>query len=130
MHTQSRPSSVRAAAHLASSMQRMRPKPQKTAPSCERSPLLPRKTPSARQPKNQPRTTMSKNVDDAIRSKLLAFVIKAFAQLYPGNELVLHPYVKFLACYLEAVATGEMRRLVITLPPRRLKTFLASICLA
>jgi predicted phage terminase large subunit-like protein len=73
---------------------------------------------------------MSKNVDDAIRSKLLAFVIKAFAQLYPGNELVLHPYVKFLACYLEAVATGEMRRLVITLPPRRLKTFLASICLA
>jgi hypothetical protein len=73
---------------------------------------------------------MSKHVDDAIRSSFLAFAMKSFAQLYPGKELVAHPYVKFLACHLEAVATGERRRLVITLPPRHLKTFLASICLA
>jgi predicted phage terminase large subunit-like protein len=73
---------------------------------------------------------MSKHVDDAIRSSFLAFAIKAFAQLYPGKELVVHEYVKFLACHLEAVAAGERRRLVITLPPRHLKTFLASICLA
>jgi predicted phage terminase large subunit-like protein len=72
---------------------------------------------------------MSKHVDDAIRSSFLAFALKAFAQLYPGKELVVHPYVKLLACNLEAVATAERRRLVITLPPRHLKTFLASICL-
>ena len=69
---------------------------------------------------------MTKPVDDAIRSNFLAFAIKAFAQLQPGKELVMHEYIKFLACHLEAVATGERRRLVITLPPRHLKTFLAS----
>ena len=72
---------------------------------------------------------MSKTVDDAIRASFLAFAIKSFAQLYPGKELVVHEYVKFLACHLEAVATGKRRRLVVTLPPRHLKTFLASICL-
>ena len=41
----------------------------------------------------------------------------------------MHEYIKFLACHLEAVATGKKRRVVITLPPRHLKTFLASICL-
>jgi hypothetical protein len=71
---------------------------------------------------------MSKNVDNAIRSNYLPFAIKAFAQLQPGKELVVHDYIKFLSCHLEAVATGR-RRVVITLPPRHLKTFLASICL-
>ncbi len=47
---------------------------------------------------------MSKNVDDAIRSSILAFAIKAFAQLHPGKELVVHPYVKLLASHLDAVA--------------------------
>ena len=73
---------------------------------------------------------MNTHVDDAIRSNFLAFAIKAFAQLHPGKELVVHPYVKFLACHLDAVATGKRRRVVITLPPRHLKTFLASICLS
>jgi predicted phage terminase large subunit-like protein len=72
---------------------------------------------------------MSKQLDNAIRSSFLAFAMKSFAQLYPGKELVAQKYVEFLARHLEAVATGERRRLVITLPPRHLKTFLASICL-
>jgi predicted phage terminase large subunit-like protein len=72
---------------------------------------------------------MSKHIDDAIRSSFLAFAIKAFGQLHPGKELVIHPYVRLLAGHLEAVATGKRRRVVITLPPRHLKTFLASICL-
>ena len=72
---------------------------------------------------------MNKTVDDAIRSSFLAFAIKSFAQLYPGKELVVHEYVEFLAWHLEAVVTGKRRRLVVSLPPRHLKTFLASICL-
>ncbi len=72
---------------------------------------------------------MSKHIDDAIRSSFLAFAIKAFGQLHPGKELVIHPYVRLLARHLDAVATGKRRRVVITLPPRHLKTFLASICL-
>jgi predicted phage terminase large subunit-like protein len=72
---------------------------------------------------------MSKLVDDAIRSNFLALVIKAFAQLHPNEELVVYPYVELLARQLEAVASGKTRRLVISLPPRHLKTVLVSICL-
>ena len=53
---------------------------------------------------------MNETVDDAIRASFLAFAIKSFAQLYPGEELVVHEYVEFLACHLEAVATGKRRR--------------------
>jgi len=72
---------------------------------------------------------MNKTVDDAIRSSFLAFAIKSFAQLYAGKELVVHEYVEFLAWHLDAVVTGKRRRLVVSLPPRHLKTFLASIWL-
>ena len=36
---------------------------------------------------------MSKHIDDAIRSSFLAFAIKAFGQLHPGKELVVHAYM-------------------------------------
>jgi phage terminase large subunit-like protein len=72
---------------------------------------------------------MSKVVDDAISSNSLAFAIKVFAQLHPNEELVVHPYVELLTGHLDAVATGKRQRLVVSLPPRHLKTFLASTCL-
>jgi hypothetical protein len=65
-----------------------------------------------------------------IRSNLLAFALKAFAALYQGKQLVSHPYATLVTWYLESVAEGQIKRLVVTLPPRHLKTFLASICLA
>ena len=73
---------------------------------------------------------MTTEVDNAICRNMLAFAMKAFAQLYPGKQLVPHDYVKLLALHLERVADGKTKRLVVTLPPRHLKTFLASICLA
>ncbi len=66
-------------------------------------------------------------LDDTIRTHLVAFAMKAFAQLHPRSQLVAHPYVKILASHLDRVANGEIKRLCVAMPPRHAKTFLASI---
>jgi len=73
---------------------------------------------------------MNTELDRAIRTDFPAFAMKAFAQLYPGKCLVSHEFVHYLAHHLEQLADGGIKRLVIALPPRHLKTFLGSICLA
>jgi hypothetical protein len=72
---------------------------------------------------------MTNQLDDTIRTSLLAFAMKSFAHLNVGKELVVHDYVRFLVGALAAVLNSEGLRLLLTLPPRHLKTFLASICL-
>jgi predicted phage terminase large subunit-like protein len=69
-------------------------------------------------------------VDDAIRSSLLPFAMKAYAQLHPGQRLEPFPYMHLIAEQLEHVAAGDCKRLVVTLPPRHAKTFLCAISLA
>jgi predicted phage terminase large subunit-like protein len=63
-----------------------------------------------------------------IRSDFRSFVRKAF---YTRHKKLLgkEPYLDLLAIELSRVARGETKRLLINLPPRHLKTFLASICL-
>lgn len=70
------------------------------------------------------------DIEVLLKSKFLAFALKAFATLNRGKKIIVHPFVKLLAEELELVADGTTKRLVITVPPRHLKTFLASICLA
>jgi hypothetical protein len=72
---------------------------------------------------------MTDQLDDTIRTNFLAFAMKAFARVNLGKELVVHDYVRLLVSELAAVLNSEGLRLLITLPPRHLKTFLASICL-
>jgi hypothetical protein len=72
---------------------------------------------------------MIMDIDTLIRTNFLAFAMKAFNKLYQGEKLVAHNYVRLLASHLEQVAEGKSKRLVVTLPPRHLKTFLGSICL-
>ena len=73
---------------------------------------------------------MRADTEEAVRTHLVAFAMKAFAQCNHGRQLVPRPYVRFVARHLERVADGEIKRLVVALPPRHLKTFLASVCLA
>lgn len=70
---------------------------------------------------------MSVELDNAIRTSLLAFSMKAYAQLHPGSHLEPHPYARYVTSYLERVAKGEVKRLCVALPPRHGKTYLASI---
>ena len=72
---------------------------------------------------------MEYEVQALLREDFLSFVRKAFREEH-GEKLGKQPYIDYLCSKLSAIANGEERRLVINLPPRHLKTFVAAICLA
>lgn len=63
------------------------------------------------------------------RSNFAAFMRFAFRELHPNQPLVDTWHIDVLADYLERVANGEIKRLIINLPPRCLKSHAASIAL-
>jgi predicted phage terminase large subunit-like protein len=65
-----------------------------------------------------------------VQTEFLAFGMKAFAVLNKGRSLGHTPYLKLVAQTLTRVATGETKRLVVSMPPRHGKTFMGSICLS
>jgi predicted phage terminase large subunit-like protein len=65
-----------------------------------------------------------------VQTKFLAFAMKAFAVLNKGRRLDKDKYLKLLAEVLTDVAAGETKRLVVSMPPRHGKTFMASISLS
>src|SRR5262252_4246018 len=71
---------------------------------------------------------MDSETKKLIRTKFLAFAMKAFADLNK-DSLGNHRYLQLLAKRLTRVAARKTKRLVISLPPRHCKTFMASICL-
>jgi hypothetical protein len=73
---------------------------------------------------------MNIDIKKLVQTKFLAFAMKAFASLNKGRKLGHDKYLKHLAGALTRVAAGETKRLVISMPPRHGKTFMASICLS
>lgn len=63
------------------------------------------------------------------RSNFAAFMRFAFRELHRNQPLVDTWHIDVLADYLERVANGEIKRLIINLPPRCLKSHAASIAL-
>ncbi len=62
-----------------------------------------------------------------LRSDFRAFVHKAFTTLCPGQDYVSTWHVEAIARQLERVRRGEIRRLIINMPPRSLKSITASV---
>lgn len=67
-------------------------------------------------------------IDELVRRNLAAFVGRAFSELYPGAKYDDNWHIHLIAEHLEAVYRGEERRLLITAPPRHLKSFETSVC--
>lgn len=63
----------------------------------------------------------------ARRSNLFVFLQSAFSVLHPGKELAGADYVETLCFHLQELAEGRERRLLVTLPPRYLKSVVAAI---
>ena len=61
------------------------------------------------------------------RARLRPFLGRAFGSLNPGRQLSGAYYVRAICYALERVARGETRRLIIELPPRHLKSTIATI---
>lgn len=62
-----------------------------------------------------------------LHSRLHPFLSRSFCSLNPGKTLTGAYYVRGLCHALERVARGEVRRLIIEMPPRHLKSTAASI---
>src|SRR5712672_3558944 len=65
----------------------------------------------------------------ALATDFRSFVQYVFGVLRPGIEFRPNWHIEAMAYKLSQVATGEVKRLIITLPPRNLKSLYASVCL-
>jgi predicted phage terminase large subunit-like protein len=76
-------------------------------------------------------TTIQKQraVQARVRGRLDWFVMQAFASLHNGQQLEREPFIEPLCFALQGAGQGESARLLITMPPRHLKSFCASVCL-
>jgi hypothetical protein len=65
--------------------------------------------------------------DAILRSDLGYFAERCFCELNPQAAFLTNWHIKVIAAKLTAVREGKIRRLIINLPPRSLKSLLASI---
>jgi hypothetical protein len=64
---------------------------------------------------------------ELLRSDLYSFVWKAFETLHPGESFIAAKHVEAICWHLQQVAEGRIRRLLITVPPRHLKSICTSV---
>src|SRR5215510_6111936 len=62
-----------------------------------------------------------------LRSDLSFFAQRCFAELNPQAAFAMNWHIDVIAAKLTAVRDGKIRRLIINLPPRHLKSLMASI---
>src|SRR5262252_183948 len=66
-------------------------------------------------------------LDELLRRDFVAFVRRTFETVVPGEELHLNWHIHAMAHVLEQVRRGKIKRLIITLPPRHLKSITTSV---
>jgi hypothetical protein len=62
-----------------------------------------------------------------LRGDFAAFAQRVFQALYPRGEFLMNGHIAVVAARLAAVRAGRVKRLLINLPPRHLKSLLASV---
>ena len=63
----------------------------------------------------------------ALREDFLAFLQKVFHHLCPGDRFLFGWHLEAIGWQLERISAGDERRLIITMPPRHLKSIAISI---
>ena len=63
----------------------------------------------------------------AVRQDIRAFLYRVFLTLEPGSGFIPEWYIDAVLYQLERVRRGEIRRLIINLAPRSLKSMMASV---
>ena len=62
-----------------------------------------------------------------LRSNLASFIQRCFQTVSPGDDFQPNWHIEAIAWHLEECLHGRIRRLIITLPPRNLKSICASV---
>lgn len=73
------------------------------------------------------RNNSQRILDAALRTDFYAFVQAMFPLISPGEPFLLNWHIEAMAHALTQVMRGEIRRLIITVPPRSLKSICASV---
>lgn len=66
-------------------------------------------------------------LDEICRSDLMAFIQRAFHTVAPGQSFAPNWHIEAIAYALDRCLSGEVKRLLITMPPRHLKSICASV---
>ncbi|MCC0022862.1 MAG: phage terminase large subunit [Hyphomicrobiaceae bacterium] len=79
---------------------------------------------------NPSEVSLTRNgLDFLARHSLKAFLHTTFQLLHSGEQLLDNWHLHSMAWHLEQVAAGHIPRLIITMPPRHLKSILTSVAL-
>ena len=62
-----------------------------------------------------------------LRKDFTGFIERSFYEINPGKNLMMAPYIDLIASRLEACRQGKIRRLVICVPPRYLKSHCVTV---
>lgn len=68
-------------------------------------------------------------LDAVLREHLTYFIIKVFNTLNPAEPYIANWHIDAIAYQLERMIEGDLRRLLITMPPRSLKSICVSVAL-
>src|SRR5208337_4769568 len=68
-------------------------------------------------------------VEALVRADFYSFLVRCFAELHGGQEFSPAWHAEVLAAKLQGVADGQVKRLVVNVPPRHLKSLAASVAL-
>ncbi len=71
---------------------------------------------------------MTPELKAILQKDFASFHRKAFQTLNAGKKLGDQPYLQHLCFTVDQLARGKLKRLVVNMPPRHLKTFTASVC--
>ena len=66
-------------------------------------------------------------LNEAMRRDLYTYVRRVFADLNPGRKFHLSQHIEYVCAEVTAMYTGEVRRLIVNLPPRNLKSIIVSV---
>ncbi len=66
-------------------------------------------------------------LDVVLRNDLTAFTQRCFQTVVPGQQFLPNWHIEAIAHQLERCRRREIRRLIVTLPPRNLKSICASV---
>jgi hypothetical protein len=66
-------------------------------------------------------------VDELLRRDFVAFIRRTFETVVPGEPLRLNWHIHAMAHVLDQVRRGKINRLIITIPPRHLKSITTSV---
>jgi predicted phage terminase large subunit-like protein len=62
-----------------------------------------------------------------LRRDLMAFIERSFGELNPQTRFFTSPHIEVMASKLEACRRGEIKRLIVNMPPRTLKSHAVSV---